>query len=271
LDDEWNRKSRANPTADSGSRYAQSKSLLDHYWQSKCGSYTLYHGDCLALLPYIDGVDAVVTDPPYGIARTNHGGLRMLESRGMIANDDSQIVGQAVIDWANLKSLPLAAFASPRAQWAGNWRNLIVWDKGGAVGGGGDLETYLKLSWELIQVARNKKINGIRDTSVWRHVVTQLDFENHPNEKPIPLMERLIDTLFFDSGTILDPFAGSSATGIACVRLNRRFIGIELHEPYCEISAKRMEREIAQGRLFKPEKPVERQHAIFIDPRECLP
>jgi DNA modification methylase len=222
-------------------------------WTSPDGRIRLINADCLRLLPLLEA-DSVVTDPPYGIARDNHGG--MLETRGMVANDESQEVGQKVLDWCERIKVPTAAFASPRKPWAGTWRNLIVWDKGGAVAGGGDLRTCLKLSWELIQVARNGSIAGGRDDSVWRHAVTQQDFENHPTEKPVGLIQRLLRTLFDDAETILDPFAGSCTTAIACIRTDRRCICIEKEAKYWQIGIDRCKREYARTVLLNDQEAV---------------
>lgn len=220
-----------------------------HYVET-IGDCTLVLGDCRTILPTQGGMDCVITDPPYGIARTNHGGFG--ESRPMLANDDSQAVGQAVIDWCHEMELPLAAFASPRLPWRGKWRNLICWDKGEAVAGGGDIGKCLKLSWELIQVSRNGKLAGGRGGSVWRHVVTPQDFDNHPTEKPVALIERLLSTLFPQAETVFDPFMGSGTTGVACVRTGRRFFGCEIEQRYFDIACNRIRRALQEKRSELP-------------------
>lgn len=211
------------------------------------GVIDLRLGDCLEVMKTLPdkSVDAVITDPPYGIAIDNHG--QAGRNRCRIQGDEDMTVGLAVLDWAELRQLPTVVFASPRRQWPGKWRNLVVWDKGGAVGGGGDLRTCLKLSWELIQIARNKVINGGRDVSVWRYTVTPKDFPYHTCEKPLPLMVRLIET-FTDTGdTVLDPFMGSGTTGVACVQTGRNFIGIEIDPTYFAIAEKRINKESMQS------------------------
>ena len=73
---------------------------------------------------------------------------------------------------------------------------------------------------------------------------------NHPTVKPLKLMEYLCAlTETPTKGIVLDPFGGSGTTAIACERLNRKWIGIEKEEKYCEISAKRIEQEISQLKL----------------------
>ena len=183
----------------------------------------------------------------------------------MLAGDDSQDIGQFVIDAAASAGLPVAVFASPRLPWPGEWRNLIVWNKGGAVAGGGDVSTCLKLSWELIQVARNPALFGGRDVSVWEHPLTQQDFYNHPTEKPVPLMERLLTQIFHGCDFIADPTMGSGSTGVACVRLGRRFIGCEFDPVYFDIACARIDREtqLAKCNLFKDETPPPVQRSLI--------
>lgn len=229
------------------------------------GPCLLICGDCMEVLPLLEAgsVDAVVTDPPYGISRNNHGG--MLETRPQIDNDDDQHVGEFVLKWAGQR--PVAVFASPRKPFDGEWRNVICWDKGGAVAGGGDPGRCLKLSWEMIQVRNNGVIGGNRDCSVWRHVVTQSDFENHPNEKPLSLIERLLETLFYCDLMLVDPCMGSGTTGVACIRTGRQFIGIEIEPKYFETACRRIKRAWREKRSELPlERPTVKQQLEFDGP-----
>tara|TARA_Y100000310_G_scaffold229323_1_gene231748 strand:+ start:8460 stop:9188 length:729 start_codon:yes stop_codon:yes gene_type:complete len=72
----------------------------------------------------------------------------------------------------------------------------------------------------------------------------------HPTQKPVALMEYLIKTYTNEGEAVLDLAMGSGTTGVACKELNRNFIGIEISEKYCEISAKRINVEASQGKLF---------------------
>lgn len=72
----------------------------------------------------------------------------------------------------------------------------------------------------------------------------------HPTQKPVPLMEYLIKTYTNEYEIVLDFACGSGTTGIACERLNRKWIMIEKEEKYCEITAKRIKREISQFKLW---------------------
>jgi DNA modification methylase len=215
------------------------------------GNATLYHGDCLEILPTLPKVDAVVTDPPYGIALRNGDvdGHRSARSFA-IAGDGCTTAGQAVLDICAIGKLPTIAFASPWKPWAGDWRNLIVWDKGGAVGGGGDIATCLKRSWELIQVARNGPLIGGRQESVVRFPSLPSDTADHIAAKPVPLMEWLLRAFTPAGQTILDPFMGSGTTGVACMNLGRKFIGVELERKYFDIACERIDQAQRQSRMF---------------------
>jgi DNA modification methylase len=210
---------------------------------------TIYHGDCREILPQLPKVDLVLTDPPYGIDLRNHdtagisGRVSISVSDYRVAGDQSGEVARFVIEWATSLSLPIIVFASPKNPWPYVWRQSLVWDKGGAVGGGGDIATCWKFDWELIQVARTGKLNGSRDCSVLRFPIGMGDLHYHPTEKPVSLISYLAMKTTQSGDLILDPFLGSGTTLVACKRLGRQGIGIEIEEKYCEIAAKRVEAE----------------------------
>jgi site-specific DNA-methyltransferase (adenine-specific) len=210
-------------------------------------------GDCLEVLKTIEpgSVDAVITDPPYGVKYQNkRHDIRPRKYADVLANDDSQGVGESLIDWARSNSLPTCAFAHHRKPWPGKWRQFLVWDKGGAVGGGGDLATCWKFTWELIQVNGFGRLNGQRDVSVLRFPIGQSSMKDHPTQKPVSLMVYLVEKLTQPGDTILDPFMGSGSTGVACVRTGRNFIGIEIDPTYFAIAQNRIAAEQAKTSLF---------------------
>jgi len=201
------------------------------YWRSDCGRHTLYHGDCLAILPHLSGVDAVVTDPPYGIGDRMSGGTRGLakkyaDFRAWDVAPDSEMIlrlcdGRNSVVWGgNYFGLP------PSRCW-------LAWDKQNAVRTMADIE----LAWtNLDRPAKRKSLP----------VATH--HYGHPTEKPIALMLWCLG--FVEGATVLDPFAGSGTTGVACAMTGRRFIGIELDEKYCAIAKRRIEE--AANHLFVP-------------------
>jgi len=210
---------------------------------------TIICGDCRDVLPTLTGVDAVVTDPPYGIqyesGMTGHDGGTSL---GGIAGDDDVTLRDWVITWMGARSGII--FGSWKRARPMDCRAVLIWDKGHHVGMG-DLTLPWKPNIEEIYIIGHG-FSGHRDGSVLRFNApvswNSVQFGRcHPHEKPVALMSALISKV--DGRCILDPFMGSGTTGIACLRTGRRFIGIEIDEHYFEIARQRLQNEIDQGRL----------------------
>jgi len=96
--------------------------------------------------------------------------------------------------------------------------------------------------WELIQVANNGPLNGSKESGVLRWPVSSGSFADHPCQKPLGLVRKLINK--HGGTTILDPFMGSGTTLRAAKDLGRRAIGIEIEERYCEIAVKRLQQSV---------------------------
>lgn len=194
------------------------------------GNATLYCGDCRDVLPTLGKVDAVVTDPPYGIARVWKGGStsgwvkarEQTEKRNEwddTAPDMTEIIKhKEVIIWGgNYFDLPVS-------------RGWLIWTKP---------ERGFSLS--EAEMAWTNKDTVVR---VWDGV--RSDFGRlHPTQKPLGLMKWCIEKI--KSQTILDPFMGSGTTGVAAVQMGRKFIGVELDEDYFKIACKRIEDAQRQG------------------------
>jgi DNA modification methylase len=224
-------------------------------WAVECG-------DALAWLPTLPALTpaeaAVVTDPPYGIGLANNDrdGHRRKRSH-RIAGDGDDEVGLFALRWAGDRLLPVVVFASPWRPWPGRWRNLIVWDKGGAVGGGGDIRRCLKRSWELIQVARNAPMNGPRAESVWRHAWTADDTAGHIAAKPVPLLRALLLRFTCPGQLVIDPFAGRAPVGVACLQTGRRYLGCETDPAHHGAALARLAEAEGGGPLFAaPSRPT---------------
>jgi site-specific DNA-methyltransferase (adenine-specific) len=218
----------------------------------RIGDCTLYLGDCREVLPVLGKVDAVVTDPPYGQALANHahGGHSKRPRRDYaIANDDRLDLAHEVLAWARETAPSIVAFADPDRPWAGRWRSRLVWDKGGAVGGGGDPATTWKQTWELIQVWNRDALCGGRDSAVLKYWVTPQLFAEHPAAKPIALLRYLIEKVSGPAGLVADPFMGSGSTGVAAVASGRGFVGCELVEGHFDTACRRIEEACRQPRL----------------------
>jgi DNA modification methylase len=219
-------------------------------------SVTLYLGDCREILPTLGKVDAVVTDPPYGIAHSSNHGASW--ERTQIAGDNDTAVRDAVLEgFANV-----AAFGTWKTPPIREAKGCLVFDKGPAFGMG-DLKFPWKGSFELIYV-RGAIWRGTRDEGVLRgHVQVSWETQfkglgdrearSHPHQKPVSLCQELIRKLP-DDCIILDPFMGSGTTGVAAVKLGRKFIGIEIEERYFDIACRRIDEALKQPDMFV-EKP----------------
>jgi DNA modification methylase len=211
-------------------------------------SVTLYHGDCLDVLPQLPSVDLVLTDPPYGVTYASN--YMVGKGARPITNDGTRLslaLYRSVLPM--LKAEHVLWFTRWDA-WPDVWatlgqhyplRGLLVWDKGHP--GMGDLNHWGP-SYEMIASAGSGKTLGSRDQSVLRYNAPPPGSRLHPTEKPVDLLRYLIGKL--GPRTVLDPFAGSGSTLVAA-RLAGvpTAVGIESDERYCEIIANRM----AQGVL----------------------
>ena len=203
---------------------------------------TLYNADCLDILPTLGKVDAVVTDPPYGIERfqKGFGTTRFVgfgaENVGLIWDrkpdaslfDNLLRVGSVHVIWgANNFVLPPSEC-------------FLVWDK---------FQTVDNFASAELAYCDAKGVTA----KVFRYPIhshNQIE-KFHPTQKPVALMEWCLEIARIPIGaTVLDPFMGSGTTGVACVRTGRRFIGIEIDPTYYAIAQRRIAEAQAQLPLF---------------------
>jgi DNA modification methylase len=211
------------------------------------GDATLYLGDAREWLATLTA-DCVITDPPYGIAFSSHG--QLFREATPLAGDDDGAATSTILQSVRNLGWPLAAFFSPYKPFAYmEWRSILCWDKGAHVGIGGDRETCWKRDFELIGVCNNGPLKGGRDSAVLSYNACLPPPTGHVAEKPVELMAYLVQKLSNEGDDILDPFMGSGTTGVAALRLGRKFIGIEIEPEYFDIAARRIRAEVAQGKL----------------------
>jgi len=208
----------------------------------RIGDATLYHGDCLEIFPNLDKVDAVVTDPPYGIgykasvpSNANTVGNVNL---GAIAGDDKLFDPSPWIRWpCILWGANHFAQRVPHGRW-------LAWNK---LGGKQPWDQFsdVEFAWQ------NKRAADKIFSHLWKGMCQKGRGEkrSHPTQKPVALLEWCL-TFVPEAETILDPFMGSGTTGVACANLGRKFIGIEIERKYFDIACERIEAAYAQGRLF---------------------
>lgn len=212
----------------------------------------LIRGDCMDILRELpDGcVDAVVTDPPYGIG---------IAKRGTVGTSKAgKVKDYGCSDWDNVPCSPEAISHMRRvAKWqivfGGNFFDVVpsscwlVWDK---------LNTGDFADCELAWTNLPKAVRRIQYR--WNGMIRDGDDKRvHPTQKPEAVMRWCLSHLPPDCDVILDPFMGSGTTGVACIQTGRRFIGIEIDERYYAIAKRRIDEAIGIGSLFPPTLPTQ--------------
>jgi site-specific DNA-methyltransferase (adenine-specific) len=185
------------------------------------GRATLYLGDCREILPDLPKVDAVVTDPPYGIGFA----AQPTKWQRRAGHEAKACVSDATVIWGgNYYDLPLS-------------RGWLAWVKPDAPPSMGKFE----LAWTSLDQNTQHLSVSIGETNPER--------VGHPTQKPLRLMKWCLGFLP-DAQTILDPFMGSGTTGVAAVQMGRDFIGCEIDPAYFELACKRIEDAQRQGDFF---------------------
>ena len=217
------------------------------------GLARIYHGDCREVLGELprDTADAIVTDPPYGQNYVSNRG-----TMGGVVGDDGTLDVPAALVLAcralrrgrhayifgrfDLSTTPLTAAVE------------LVWDK--QIIGMGNLslpwsESHEPITFAVYELSAANRAKGygrlaarMRQGSVIRCQRVQSGEATHPTQKPVPLLRQLIESSSVMGELVLDPFMGSGSTLVAATLEDRRSIGIEVEERYCEIAAKRLAR-----------------------------
>lgn len=236
---------------------------------------TIYHGDCLEVMEALPtgSVQAVITDPPYSSGGFSESGKKQAKGQGLrsetlretgwFINDNMGTAGAVWLmrcvavraardiadggsllmftDWRMVPSL------APSLESSGmRYQNMLVWDKGQA-----GLGTGFRAQHEVI-LHLVKGTGQFFDQSFGNVIsVPRVHHSErmHQTHKPISLMAALVRVVTSEGHAVLDPFMGSGSTLVAARQMNRRGVGIELSERYCEIAAKRL----SQRELFGQE------------------
>jgi site-specific DNA-methyltransferase (adenine-specific) len=219
------------------------------------GDAILYRGDCLEIMPTLPKVDAVITDPPYGMDRdgkphstSSHGGHKGYERLWWDTERPSKetfdLILSASDDIVIWGGNYFADLLPARSKW-------LVWDKGQRID---------QADGEFAWTSRN---NAARILCINR-VQIATDGAQHPTQKPVRLMAWCIEQVG-NPQTVLDPFMGSGTTGVACAQLGRKFIGIEIEPKYFDIACKRIEDAQRQAPLIPHETPKQVQESLLDD------
>lgn len=205
--------------------------MTPYYKDDHC---TIYHGDCREILPQLDKVDLVLTDPPYGIGTWSSTG----------GNSISKAEADDINRWDSTPDHALfsqiLAKGAEQIIWGGNYfgdilgscRAPIVWDKKirGMHFADGEF-AWTSFDWGTLRIFEYAMVGGETHGA-----------KLHPTQKPVPVMNFCIFAAK-QRQTILDPFMGSGSTLRAAKDLGLHAIGIEIEEKYCEIAVKRLRQE----------------------------
>lgn len=225
---------------------------------------TVYLADCRDVLPGLQAVDAVITDPPYG--PMTHAGAR-----------SAQALDRPLVNFSAFDGDDLVRFCRRFVALAHRWVVLTCeWQHAARLESAGAplvrLGVWIKLDsapqfsgdrpamgWEAVALLHRegrKRWNGGGARAVWTYPIER---GLHPTQKPEALVTEWVRSFTDPNETILDPFMGSGTTGVVAAKLGRRFIGVEIDEAYFEVAVRRISDALRQPRLFVPERGPRRQ------------
>jgi len=192
----------------------------------------IYHGDCIDLMKELSdkSVDFAFADPPYGINKA-HWDLSYISIEKELLRISRK--GIAVTPGQENIAKCITAMGD-------EYKGIVsAWNINGM--------TFSKIGFEnWIPVVMGGKIK--RGQNCFRFVVKNVK-PNHPSPKPLEFMKELILRFTDENDLVLDPFLGSGTTAVACIKTNRKFIGIEIDKHYYEIAQKRIDAELSQLKL----------------------
>lgn len=260
------------------------------------GDCTLYLGNCREILPILSGIDAIVTSPPYnqmsGLTRPPSG-LWALSGFGRafvdkwqsdgypdnLPEDDYQDNQTDIFGIARTVCNPTASlFYNHQIRWRdgiiihpvrwflpSGWRlrQEIIWDRCGGMMFNARMFCRFdeRILWFTASEQWKWNQSSVGDGTVWR--IAREQNKSHPVAFPIEIPIRCIRAATDPDDLVLDPFMGSGTTGVACVNLGRKFIGIEIDPKYFEIACRRIEEAYRQPRLFAEPAPRAVQESML--------
>ena len=177
----------------------------------------IYHGDCRDILPNLPKVDLILTDPPYPDQHPEYG--------------DCDI---SFLDKLDCRQL---VFWSAKVDFPLDYTAIHIWAKQRGVGS--EYERLFEMNGQA-----NYKLFTYGSIDSYRAKCFYDIYTGHPSQKPQQLISRLLSNFSINNSLILDPFLGSGTTAYCAKKLNRKCIGIEIEEKYCEIAAKRCSQQV---------------------------
>ena len=245
------------------------------------GDASLYRGDCREVLAAIPSGDAVVTDPPYEVTPTS---ITHYTDPGMIkggwmserypVNESRMFEVPAFESWmevvfgscaadadayfmANDKQMVDMRSAAEAVGW--KFHNLLVWQKPNGIPN----RWYFKDCEFALYMWRGKAKTIRQPSSTQTFRSGHVRDRRHNSEKPVDLIAHYVANSSDPGSLVLDPFMGVGTTGVACARLGRRFVGIEIDPDYFRIACERIEAAYDQGDLFTTAPTLEPEPELF--------
>ena len=227
-------------------------------WKSDCGTVKLWLGDCLEVMQsWPDGaVNAVVTDPPYGINRQYATHVDDADTYEFFATarvlEACRVSSDFMVSFSSNSRLDLMVSIVKQAGLS-SW--VLVWHKTNAMG----CERKFCPVWVPIVCGYGSK-SPFFGQDVFACPIVPHKGIDHPTPKPLPLMSAIVGRT---RGTIADPFMGSGTTGVAAVRLGRKFWGVEIDLEYFESAKRRIQDELRRVDFLEPTHVKERQLSLI--------
>lgn len=234
------------------------------------GDATLYCADCMDILPTLPKVDAVITDPPYGVmlgeALTGDAKAKQQQPYSMFS-DTPDYVGSVVVP-----AIRIALEKSDVGMITPGNRNAWLYPAPSDIGvwynpaGTGRGKWGYILAHLILYYGKDPRAGKCATaSSAWalNDSVASIKNKDHPCPKPEAFMKWMVEKATQENQSILDPFMGSGTTGVAAIQLGRSFVGIEIEPKYFDIACKRIEQAVAQGQLFAPEPVKQVQEGLL--------
>lgn len=216
-------------------------------WQSEDKTVALYCGDCLKILPEIGRVDAVITDPPYGIeGGSGFKGRRKGDYNTILFEDTPQYISTVCV-----KAIDICRKLSGCVVLTPGMKNMMMYPQPDSFGcfyspAAISLQPFGNMDAHPIFYYGKNATRKPMGKACSHLMTTSPEKTGHPCTKPFKSWVKLVLNTTLENQIICDPFMGSGTTGVACIRTGRRFIGIEISPEYFEICKNRIIAELRQ-------------------------
>ena len=208
----------------------------------------IIQGDCLEVMKDIPdkSIDMILTDPPYGMSfQSNYRKEQYAEITGdsnldwieEFVNQSHRVAKEDTAHYIFCSFHNIDIFKQAFEK-KFKIKNILIWEKNNTSMGDLKGDFAPKVEFILFIQKGRRLINGKRDPNIFKFARTGNNL--HPTEKPVDMFEYLLSKFSNEQDLILDPFAGSGTTGVACKNLNRNFILIEKEQEYIDIINKRL-------------------------------